>query len=324
MPAKNASASAATPEPGETTDRELVFTRTFDAPRELVFDAWTNPKHIPHWWGPLGFTTTVQEMDVRPGGNWRLVMRGPDGTDYKNRIVFLEVIKPERLVYKHEPEQGTEAVNFETTVTFTAQGDRTELTMRMLFPSAAAREHVVTKYGAVEGAKQTLGRLAGYLPQLAGGNLSPTEDLVIERIFDASPGVVFQAWTDPVRVQRWWGPKNFTNPVCEFDARPGGAIRIHMRAPNGVVYPMSGVVQEIVAPERLVFRSAALDGDGQPLFEMLNTVTFSAHEGKTRLTVRVSVLRATAAAAPHLAGAREGWSQMLDRLKEETERMAQI
>ena len=153
---------------GEFADRELVFTRVFDAPRELVFDAWTNPKHLPHWWGPNGFTTTIHEMDVRPGGVWRLVMHGPDGVDYKNKIVFLEIVKPERLVYKHEPEKGTEPVSFETTVTFVAQGGKTEVTMRMLFPSAATRDLVVNTYGAVEGANQTLDRLAEQLARMAG------------------------------------------------------------------------------------------------------------------------------------------------------------
>src|SRR3984957_5256437 len=84
-----------------TSDRELIFTRLFDAPRELVFEAWTDPNPPPHWWGPNGFTTTVHELDLRTGGTWRLTMRGPDGRDYKNRLVFLEVVRPERLVYKH-------------------------------------------------------------------------------------------------------------------------------------------------------------------------------------------------------------------------------
>jgi uncharacterized protein YndB with AHSA1/START domain len=133
MPASNAKTSAAS----NTEGRELVFKRVFNAPRDLVFDVWTDPKHVAQWWGPTGFSTTIQEMDVRAGGTWRLVMHGPDGTDYKNRIVFLEVVKPERLVYKHEPEKGTEPVTFETTVTFADRGGKTELTMRMLFPSAA-------------------------------------------------------------------------------------------------------------------------------------------------------------------------------------------
>ena len=159
MPAGNAISGTAANE----SDRELVFTRVYDAPRELVFKMWTDPKHLVHWWGPKGFTTTIHEMDVRPGGVWRFVMHGPDGVDYQNRIVFLEIAKPERLVYKHDPEKGSEPVNFHVTVTFAEEAGMTTLTMRMLFPSNAAREHVVQKYGAVEGAKQTLGRLADYL-----------------------------------------------------------------------------------------------------------------------------------------------------------------
>ena len=304
MAASNASNSAA---PG-ATDRELIFTRLFDAPRELVFEAWTDPKRVAQWWGPQGFTTTISEMDVRPGGIWRLVMHGPDGKDYKNRIVFLDVAKPERLVYKHDSEPGSEPVSFQTTVIFADEAGKTRLTMRMLFPSAAARDHVVEKYGAVEGANQTLGRLAAYLPQL-----TPRE-LVITRIFDAPRKLVFKAWTDPARLQQWWGPKDFTNPVCEVDPRPGGAIRIVMRAPDGRTYPMSGVFLEVAEPERLVFTSTPLDANGNPLFEVLTTVTFSDRGGKTELTLHASVTMSTAEAPQYLKGMNQGWNQSLDRL----------
>jgi uncharacterized protein YndB with AHSA1/START domain len=165
MDVSTAKASAVT----GTTEREIVLTRVFDAPRELVFEAWTNPKHVAQWWGPNGFTTTIHEMDVRPGGIWRLVMHGPDGFDYRNKIVFLDVVKPERLIYKHSPEKGSEPVNFEVTVTFAAHGGKTHLTMRMLFTSAASRDHVVKKYGAIEGANQTLERLAEQLAKMATG-----------------------------------------------------------------------------------------------------------------------------------------------------------
>lgn len=158
MDEKNSAAAAA-----KSPDREIVATRIFDAPRELVFDAWTDPRRITQWWGPHGFTTTTTEMDVRPGGVWRFVMHGPDGVDYKNRIVYLEIAKPERLVYKHDPEKGTEPVNFQVTVTFAEEGKKTKVTVRMVFPSAAAREHVAKKYGAVEGLIQTLDRLAAHL-----------------------------------------------------------------------------------------------------------------------------------------------------------------
>lgn len=106
-------------------------------------------------------------MEARPGGDWRFIMHGPDGTDYRNHIVFAEIARPERIVYKHLPEKDTEPVSFETTVTFKELAGKTELTMRMLFPSAAALEYVVRTYGAIEGGKQTLGSLGDYVQTLA-------------------------------------------------------------------------------------------------------------------------------------------------------------
>ena len=139
-------------------------------------------------------------------------------------------------------------------------------------------------------------------------------ELVLTRVFKAPRGPVFAAWTEPTQVAQWWGPNGFTNPVCELDVRPGGAVRIHMRGPDGTVYPMTGVYQEIVEPERLVFTSAALDESGKPLFEVLNTVAFVEHDGTTKLTVRVRVVKSTAGAAPYLAGMEAGWTQSLERL----------
>lgn len=135
---------------------ELVITRTFGAPRELVFKAWTEAKHLKHWWGPKGFTITVQEINVKPGGVWTYVMHGPNGVDYNNKIDFIEVVSPERLVYSHG--DGKEE-HFRVTVTFADQGNKTELTMRMLFKSAEELDKAVQEYGAIEGAKSTLDRL---------------------------------------------------------------------------------------------------------------------------------------------------------------------
>ncbi len=141
-------------------EREIACTRVFDAPRDLVWQMFTDPKHIPHWWGPRGFTTTVQQMDVRPGGEWRLVMRGPDGRDYHNRIIYREVEKPARLVFENSPEKGSEPVSFVTRVDFADAGDKTRVDFRMTFSTGAARDQVAKTYGAVEGLTQTLGRLA--------------------------------------------------------------------------------------------------------------------------------------------------------------------
>lgn len=149
-----------------TADREIVITRTFDAPRELVFAAWTDPKHIAHWWGPNGFTTTTHEMDVRPGGTWRFIMHGPDGTDYPNKIAYREVVKPERLVYDHGSDQEDDPIQFHVTATFDDEGGRTRLTMRSVFATPEARDRVVREYGAIEGGHQTLARLAEYLTKM--------------------------------------------------------------------------------------------------------------------------------------------------------------
>ena len=152
----------------QTADREIVLTRTFDAPRELVWEAWTNPKHVVNWWGPRGFTTTIEKMDVRPGGVWKHVMHGPDGTDYPNSSVFKEVVKPERLVFSHGGgKQGGPGAHFVATWTFEAlAGNKTKVTARMVFDSPTDRDFVVKEYGAIEGGKQTLERLADYLSKM--------------------------------------------------------------------------------------------------------------------------------------------------------------
>jgi len=146
-----------------TTHREIWLTRVFHAPRELVFNAWIDPKHIAQWFGPTGFTTTIHEMDVRPGGVWRFIMHGPDGVDYPNRIVYVEIVRPERLVYDHFSDDVDEPGHFHVTMTFAEQDGKTLLSMQMLFESTEERDRVVKEYGAIEGGEQTLDRLAAYL-----------------------------------------------------------------------------------------------------------------------------------------------------------------
>jgi uncharacterized protein YndB with AHSA1/START domain len=139
--------------------------------------------------------------------------------------------------------------------------------------------------------------------------------LVITRIFDAPRSVVFKMWTEPRHMARWWGPKGFTNPVCEIDARPGGAIRIVMHSPDGVDHQMTGVFREVVEPQRLVFTTMALDQEGNTLLEGLTTVTFAELGGKTKLTLETSAAGVAAQAPEMLKGMEEGWRQSLDRLE---------
>ncbi len=145
--------------------REIVMSRVFNAPREVVWEAWTNPKHVVNWWGPNGFSTTIEVMNVTPGGLWKHVMHGPDGTDYPNKSIFVEVKKPEKIVFKHAgglQERG--GACFQATWTFEEEpGGKTKLTGRLTFESSDERDHTAQEYGAIEGGKQTLARLETYL-----------------------------------------------------------------------------------------------------------------------------------------------------------------
>ena len=152
----------------ETADREIAITRVFNAPRNLVWSAWTDPKHVAHWWGPTGFTNTIHKMEVKVGGVWDFIMHGPDGTDYPNKIVFTEVVKPELLKFDHGSDDPNDPGQFNVTVNFTAlESAKTEIRMRMVFQTKEARDLVVEKYGAIEGNRQTMNRLEEYLKTMS-------------------------------------------------------------------------------------------------------------------------------------------------------------
>jgi uncharacterized protein YndB with AHSA1/START domain len=150
----------------DTSNREMIITRLLNAPREMVWKAWTQPEHVKHWWGPNGFTNTIHEMEVKPGGVWRFMMHGPNGMDFPNKIVFNEVVVNERLVYTHSSEDDNDSNLFNTTVTFEKQGDKTLLTMKAVFGTAEELNRVINEYGALEGGKQTLNRLSEYLTSM--------------------------------------------------------------------------------------------------------------------------------------------------------------
>jgi uncharacterized protein YndB with AHSA1/START domain len=145
-----------------TTDREIVVTRVIDAPREQVFDAFTDTESVARWWGPTGFTSTIEEMDVRPGGLWRHTLHSPDGGDYSNKSIFSEVVPPERIAYTHHGPEDAPLL-FDATIDFAEHGVGTEITMRMLFPTAAERDYLVNEFAAIDAANQTLERLAEHI-----------------------------------------------------------------------------------------------------------------------------------------------------------------
>jgi uncharacterized protein YndB with AHSA1/START domain len=282
-----------------TADREIVISRDFDAPRELVWEAWTDPKHVVQWWGPNGFTTTIEKMEVRPGGVWRFVMHGPDGTDYPNKSVFTEVVKPERIAFSHGGgRKGARGVHFEATWTFEALNrGTTRLTIRQVFPTAEDRDRIVKEYGAIEGGKQTLKRLGEHLKAVtrSAPAAGSAHDFVITRVFDAPRELVFKAWTESERLREWWGPKGFAMLSLKLDLRLGGVFHYCMRAPNGSEMWGKFVYREIAAPERIVFVNLFSDEKGNlirhPLsptwpLEVLATLTLTEHGGKTTLRLQ--------------------------------------
>lgn len=144
------------------TEREIVISRLVDAPRELVFEAFTEVRHLSRWWGPEGFTTTTRSFEFRVGGEWDFTMRGPDGTDFPEWISWTEIVPPERISLLHgERREDPEA--FESILTFESDGDATRLEMRTIFPTKEQRDEAVERFGAVEGGRQTLGKLADYV-----------------------------------------------------------------------------------------------------------------------------------------------------------------
>lgn len=145
----------------DLAEREIVTTRVFDFPRALVWRAWTEPDHLARWWGPNGFTNTFHAFDLRPGGDWRFVMHGPDGTDYKNHSIFLEIAPPERLVFDH-----VSGHLFRATTTLEAvEANHTRVTYRMLHPTAEACEKIRAFAGGAN--EQLFDRLGAELGRMA-------------------------------------------------------------------------------------------------------------------------------------------------------------
>jgi uncharacterized protein YndB with AHSA1/START domain len=287
----------------ETSQQVFNLTRVFDAPRELVFKAWIEPKHLQEWWGPDCFTNPVCEIDPRPGGAIRIDMRAPDGTVYPMTGVFREVVEPERLVFTSYALGADGQPMFEVlnTLTFAEQGGKTALTLeaRVTGTTAAAAPYLA---GMDAGWKQSLDRLGGLLAR---------GEIIATRRFDAPRDLVFRMWTEREHVAKWWGPRGFTLTIHEMDVRPGGAWRFIMHGPDGTDYRNEVIYDEIAPPERLVYTHVSA-----PRFQM--TVSFDERGGGTEVTARM-VFESAALRDQVIGkfGAVEGLHQTLDRLGEQ-------
>src|SRR3954470_18483172 len=148
-----------------TADREIVISRVIDAPRELVFEMFTEVRHLSQWWGPEGFTTTTRSFQFSVGAEWIFVMHGPDGTDYQEWISWTEIAPPERIALIHGESRGDPNA-FESVLTFAPDGAATRIEMRTVFRTKELRDEAVEKYHAIEGGRQTLSKLAAYITEI--------------------------------------------------------------------------------------------------------------------------------------------------------------
>ena len=306
----------------EPEEWEIVLTRVFDLPRELVFKAWTGPKHLAQWWGPKGFTNPLCELDVRPGGSIRIHMCGPDGILYPMTGVYQEIMEPVRLVFTSAAldKEGNPILELLNTVTFAEHSGKTTLTTK-------ARVVKTTPEGApyLEGSEagwtQSLERLGNLLAstystrrrkltQRTEDPASSTDrEIAATRVINAPRELVFRMWTDPEQVAQWWGPNGFTNTIYEMAVRPGGVWRFVMHGPDGVDYQNTIVFIEIVEPEWLAYSDVS-----GPQFQV--TVTFADQGDKTRVSVQTLFESTTPRDKMAMEfGAIEGLSQTLDRLE---------
>jgi uncharacterized protein YndB with AHSA1/START domain len=301
---------------GDSAARKVVVKRVFEAGAEEVFDAWLDPAAVGRWLfaTPNGKMIRV-EIDARVGGAFAIVEQRGD-TAVEHLGTYRELERPRRLAFDFTVPKYSTAVT-RVTVDIATRGTGCELTL--------THEGVLPEYRerAAAGWAMILARLTE--------TMSERREFVISRVFDAPRELVWQAWTKPQHMAKWWGPRGFTNPVCEMDVRVGGAYRIVMRSSEGVDYPVAGVFREVERPERLVMTmdtSGHPDewnqmvkpdwcrGDAHPVGEMVQTVIFEAVDDRTRLTVRTRFVSAAIRDAMMKMGMNEGWSQSLERLAE--------
>jgi uncharacterized protein YndB with AHSA1/START domain len=274
----------------ETTD--LVIERVFDAPRERVFDAFTQPEHLQKWWGPKTVSVPVSEFDARPGGKIFLGQRGPDGAMHYNAGVVREIDRPSRLVFaihfadadrrRVAPPPGTGLpdtwdADIVSSVTFSAEGRRTRVTIRV------SRSGVSAQWieGARMGWAQALDKLARAVVDDMSVTPAGDREIVITRTFNAPRALVYEALTKAEHVQRWWGPRQYGAVTAVSDFRAGGRYRFAQGSPQGEV-AFSGEIRES-SPDRIVYTEEfeAMPGHGAVV-----TVTLEDRGGKTLLTMR--------------------------------------
>ncbi len=302
---------------------EIRITRVYDAPVQMVWDAWTDPKQAAQWWGPRGFTITTHSKDLRPGGHWDYTMHGPDGVDYPNKTKYFEVEECAKLVYDHGASDDRPAM-FRVAVLFTEFEGKTKMEMCMTLPTPEEAEQT-RKFVKEAGGNATWDRLAEYLEKNSGDK----DVFVINRTFNAPLTTLFEMWTNPEHLSKWLPPIGFDMEFIRSDIKSGGTTSWRM---SGNGFKMYGKFHylEIIKPHRIVYSQQFCDENenlsrhpAAPTWPatMLTTVEFSA-EGpdETRITVQSECLGETTLEELETfiqgrGGMTQGWTGSFDKLE---------
>ena len=309
---------------------EIAITRVYDAPIQLVWDAWTDPKQVAQWWGPRGFTLTTHSKDLRPGGSWVYTMHGPDGVDYPNKVQYIEVEPCARLVYDHGENDDLPPL-FRVTVVFTDLQGKTKMDMRMTLPTPEAAEET-KRYIKKAGGNSTWDRLAEYLEK----ETSSKDVFVITHTFEAPIDLVFEMWADPRHLSQWLPPKGFTMRFIEPDIREGSITFWSMTDGGEVTFHGRSEYLEIDRPHRIVYTQWFCDEQGNvsrhplsPIWPetMLTNVELAAESpSRTRVTVTWEIHGAatpeeTAEFENEKSGMTQGWTGSFEKLEAYLERV---
>lgn len=309
-------------------ERELVITRVFDAPRELVWKAWTDPDYFKRWWGPKNFTSPVSKIDLRVGGRYLYCMRSPEGQDYWGTGIYREIVPLERLVLtdsfadekgnvvpaSHYGMTGDWPLELLVTVLFEETGGKTKMTLRHIgIPSGKMSDDTQA------GWNESFDKLAESLKinDLIIFAEPGKQELVLTRVIDAPRETVFKAMIDPTLIPNWWGPRRYETIVDKMDVRPGGIWRFINRDAAGNEYAFKGVYHEILSPERLVY---TFEFEGAPGHVSLETVTLEEYGGKTKSTDKVVYQSVEDRDEMLRAGMAEGARETMDRFAELVEK----
>lgn len=311
--------------PVKNKSNELKITRVYDAPLQIVWDAWNDPEQAAQWWGPRGFTITTHSKDLKAGGHWHYTMHGPDGGEYANKTKYLEVEEYAKLVYDHGGNDEQKPL-FRVTVLFSGSNGKTTMDMTMTLPTAEAAEQT-RGFIKKAGGDTTWDRFTEYLEKTSSGK----EIFVLNRSFNAPIETMFEMWTNPAHLSKWVAPTGFDMEFIECNIRPGGNTFSCMSGQGGMKMYGRAHYLEIEKPHRIVYTQQFADEKGNlsrhpmaPTWPatMLTTVNLTA-EGPEQTRVTLTWECYGDVTAEELAtfiqargGMTQGWTGSLDKLEE--------